>query len=219
MENQVFKNLQIAVFREQVMNIKNHNNIIDIVDTMKDKVSFDILIYHSIIAYMSKVELLSLQYSHYIETKKSITESIKNVRNFICEYEKKRQKKIKDMDYNELKERQKYKEFKRNISLIDNMSDLYSGNDKEFYHEIAEQLKRYDDLIYHLLEHKDCNLTDDNFISLIEDMKKFKGKRKMSNEIFESLHTKYITILLDRVLHLVFENEEPKLKTNIKWRV
>ena len=44
MENQVFKNLQIAVFREQLMNIKNHNNIIDIVETMKDKVSFDILI-------------------------------------------------------------------------------------------------------------------------------------------------------------------------------
>ncbi|ECZ7243817.1 hypothetical protein F8324_20180 [Salmonella enterica] len=219
MENQVFKNLQIAVFREQLMNIKNHNNIIDIVDTMKDKVSFDILIYHSVIAYMSKVELLALQYSHYIETKKSITDSIKNVRDFICAYEKKRQKKVKDMDYNELKERQKYKEFKRNISLIDNMSDLYSGNDKEFYHEIAEQLKRYDDLIYYLLEHKDCNLTDDNFISLIEDMKKFKGKRKMSNEIFESLHTKYITILSDRVLHLVFENEEPKLKNRIKGRV
>ncbi|WP_213842712.1 hypothetical protein, partial [Enterobacter hormaechei] len=64
MESKIFKNLQIAVFREQVMNIKNHNNIIDIVETMKDKVSFDILIYHSVIAYMSKVELLALQYSH-----------------------------------------------------------------------------------------------------------------------------------------------------------
>ncbi|MHC9358593.1 hypothetical protein, partial [Enterobacter ludwigii] len=65
MESKIFKNLQIAVFREQVMNIKNHNNIIDIVETMKEKVSFDILIYHSVIAYMSKVELLALQYSHY----------------------------------------------------------------------------------------------------------------------------------------------------------
>lgn len=93
MESKIFKNLQIAVFREQVMNIKNHNNIIDIVDTMKDKVSFDILIYHSVIAYMSKVELLALQYSHYIETKKSITDSIKNVRDFICVYEKKKTEK------------------------------------------------------------------------------------------------------------------------------